>query len=163
MARIAEVTRRYDDGRMDILTRGERRFQIHEIIEEKPYMEALIVFLDDDDEKLDDNLQDLIETARKLLKEISDPAIMTDSMDIFTHTTPQSLSFAIAALEGFTPAERQRFLEMTSGNERLKKSVHALSSLVQRFRLTQNIQRIIGGNGHPPKDLLAQLSDSDTS
>jgi Lon protease-like protein len=60
MAAIKEVTRRYDDGRMDIITQGKDRFVIHEIIEEKPYMEARVVFFDDEDEISVEEVRDII-------------------------------------------------------------------------------------------------------
>ncbi len=77
---------------------------------------------------------------------------------MLAQSSPLKLSFAIAALEGFTIAERQRFLEMTSTAERIKKGVQALSRLVQRSRLTNEIRVIIGGNGNPPKQLIELLS-----
>ena len=154
MAEITEVTRRYDDGRMDIITVGKDRFVIHEIIEEKSYMEARVVFFDDEDEISVNDVRDTLEKARQQLKETTGSNFLPDHRDLFSRTIPKNLAFAIAALEGFTPAERQRFLEMTSGTQRLKKSVQALSGLVQRMQLTKEILRIIGGNGHPPKDLI---------
>ncbi len=39
-ARIVKVLHRYEDGRMDILTRGERRFFTEALVEEKSYTEA---------------------------------------------------------------------------------------------------------------------------
>lgn len=154
MAAITEVTRRYDDGRMDIITEGRDRFVIHEIIEEKSYMEARVVFFDDEDTVSVEEMRDTLEKARQQLKESTDSDFLPDHRDLFSRTSPKNLAFAIAALEGFTPAERQRFLEMTSGKQRLKKSVQALSGLVQRARLTKEILRIIGGNGHPPEALI---------
>ena len=65
MAEITEVTRRYDDGRMDIITEGKDRFVIHEIIEEKPYMEARVVFFDDEDEISVDDVRNTLEKARQ--------------------------------------------------------------------------------------------------
>jgi ATP-dependent Lon protease len=158
-ARIERVINRYADGRMDILTRGERRFVIHEIIEQKSYLEARVVFFDDHDELAGEELQDILATARTLLKELSALDQSVEGLAARTHPDPKTLSFAIAAVDGFTPAERQRFLEMTSGTERLRKSVQALSRLVQRQGLTQEIQKIIGGNGHLPQDLMRLLAE----
>ena len=50
--------------------------------------------------------------------------------------------------------ERQRFLEMTAAQERLRKSVQALSHLLERLQLNREIKRLIGGNGHGLNDLL---------
>ena len=48
-ARILEVTRRYDDGRLDILTAGTRRFEVLYTRDEKPYLEGGVVFFDDEE------------------------------------------------------------------------------------------------------------------
>jgi ATP-dependent Lon protease len=68
------------------------------------------------------------------------------------------LSFEIAALEDFSVKEKQRFLEMTSTAERIKKGVQALSRIVERARLTNEINTIIGGNGSLPRRLIEVLS-----
>ena len=47
-ARVLEILRRYDDGRLDILTRGEDRFIIRQVLDRKPYLEADVVFFDDE-------------------------------------------------------------------------------------------------------------------
>ncbi len=39
----------YPDGRMDILTRGQSRFQISELNEEQNYLQAEVEFFDDED------------------------------------------------------------------------------------------------------------------
>lgn len=158
MARVTEVTRRYEDGRMDIMTRGQQRFIIQKVITEKPYMEAYVNFFEDADTIPLDDLQPLVEKARDLLKELTNLDQLTEDISLLAQSSPLKLSFAIAALEGFTIAERQRFLEMTSTAERIKKGVEALSILVQRSRLTNEIRDIIGGNGNPPKQLIELLS-----
>ena len=44
--------------------------------------------------------------------------------------------------------EKQRFLEMTSTGERLRKSVKALENIIARMKITAEIHKIIGGNGN---------------
>jgi Lon protease-like protein len=158
MARVKEVTKRYEDGRMDIMTRGEQRFIIQKVISEKPYMEAYVIFFEDVDKTPPDDLQISLENARDLLKELSNLDQLPDGFSLLAQSNPLKFSFAIAALDGFTLAERQTFLEMTSTAERIKKGVRALARLVQRSRLTNEIKAIIGGNGNPPKPLIELLS-----
>jgi Lon protease-like protein len=159
MARITEVLKRYDDGRMDIMTRGGERFVIRELIEEQAYMEARVFFFDDGEDTPGDDLADVVDAAGHLLKEVAGIDADFDVSALDGNILPKQLSFAIAALEGFAPAERQGFLEMTSASERLKKCVQALSRIVTRNRLTREIQQMIGGNGHPPRSILKELRD----
>ena len=60
----------------------------------------------------------------------------------------KSISFVIAGCEGFSYPEKQKFIEMSSTYERLKKTVGSLAKILERTRITAEIQRIIGGNGH---------------
>jgi Lon protease-like protein len=47
-AEIIEVTKRYDDGRMDILTRGVERFEVLQVHEERTFLEAEFTVIDDE-------------------------------------------------------------------------------------------------------------------
>ena len=154
LARSTKVLKRYGDGRMDILTRGGARFVVQRLIEEKAYLEAVVFFFDDTPEIPGDDRQAVLDQAWKLLREIADSDLGLDPADLGTSVPPEQLSFGIAALEGFSPAERQGFLEMTSPSQRLRKSVLTLAAIVARNRLTREIQQVIGGNGHPPKRIL---------
>src|SRR5262249_18729799 len=46
---VDRVLELYPDGRMDIMTRGEHRFEIVRLSEEKEYLQAEVVYFDDDD------------------------------------------------------------------------------------------------------------------
>src|SRR5215467_12668 len=46
---VDKVLETYPDGRMDILTRGQRRFEIVTLNEEKDYLQGEVNFFDDDD------------------------------------------------------------------------------------------------------------------
>ena len=46
---VEKVLEMYPDGRMDILTRGQRRFEIVSLNEEKDYLQGEVEFFDDDD------------------------------------------------------------------------------------------------------------------
>lgn len=159
MARITEVLKRYEDGRLDIVTRGGARFVIREVIQEKAYMEARVLFFDDGAEEAEDDLADVVDNAWKLLKEMVEIEVGFAPSTLGERLQPKPLSFAIASLEGFAPAERQGILEMTSTSERLKKCVQALSKIAARNRLSREILQVIGGNGHPPKSILREYKD----
>ena len=161
MARITNVLKRYDDDRMDIMIRGEERFVIRELIQQRAYLQARVFFFDDarDDAGAETGLDALVEHALNLAREAVDVGIDTIHDGFGGRYDPKQLAFTIAALEGFTPAERQGFLEMTSPVERLEKCVQVFSRIVKRNRLTKEIQQMIKGNGHPAKSILRELGD----
>jgi Lon protease-like protein len=158
-ARVIEVLHRHEDGRLDILTRGERRFLMRELIEEKAYMEARVTHFEDEETATGGDTAAVLETGRTMLKALSDAEAPIDLPDWRSLDDPVRFSFAIAAMEGVSHAERQVFLEMTSSGERLRKSVEALGKIVARLRLTREIQKVIGGNGHPPDSSIRKLVD----
>ena len=146
-ARILKVIRRYDDGRLDILSRGQRRFLIKEIYENKAYLEARVTFFDDERQADISDCQDLAAKGKALLRQFTSILELQEVYDFTAEMDIKSLSFLIAGCEGFSHAEKQRFLEMTSTSERLKKSVDSLENIIERMKITAEIHKIIGGNG----------------
>ncbi len=49
-AEIMSVTKKYDDGRMDILTRGVERFEVIQVNEDRSFLQAEISVVQDEDE-----------------------------------------------------------------------------------------------------------------
>ena len=58
--------------------------------------------------------------------------------------------------DGFTPDEKQKFLELTSTNQRITKSVESLRKVIELKQMTDEIKRIIGGNGNPRSKWLTE-------
>ena len=50
-AEIMSVTKKYDDGRMDILTRGVERFEVIEVNEDRSFLQAEISVVEDEPSK----------------------------------------------------------------------------------------------------------------
>jgi Lon protease-like protein len=147
-AKILEVIKRYEDGRLDILTQGQRRFQIQEIYDNKSYLEARVTFFDDHGRLDKSACQALADKGIVLLKQFTSVLESQEEYGFSAELDFKSLSFLIAGCEGFSHAEKQRFLEMTSTGERLEKSVKALENIIARMKITAEIHKIIGGNGN---------------
>jgi Lon protease-like protein len=150
-ARVVEVLNRYEDGRMDILVLGEKRFLIRGIDESRSYLQASIEYFDDVSEEPDSAWRRWAEQGLELLRSYSQMTPPTEGFRLADGLDYKGISFLIAGNEGFSPDEKQAFLEMTSTRMRLKKSVTALGHLVKRLRISEEIQRIISGNGHMRK------------
>ena len=147
-ASIQKVLKRYEDGRLDILTRGENRFEISEMYDHKPYLEAGVTLFDDE---LEDNTtasQKLADSGMNLLKQFAGISGVQGEYGFAEIMDIKSISFLIAGCEGFSYEEKQKFLEMSSTSERLEKSVGSLAKIIERTKITAEIQKIIGGNGN---------------
>ena len=151
-ARILKIIKRYDDGRLDILTHGQRRFLIKEIHDNKAYLEARVTYFDDEDRSDKSGCQVLADKGIALLKQFTSILESQEEYDFTEKMNFKSISFLIAGCEGFSHEEKQRFLEMTSTGERLKKSVEALQNIIKRMKITAEIHKIIGGNGNIKRD-----------
>jgi Lon protease-like protein len=155
-ARILEVVRRYDDGRMDIITRGIKRFIIHEIYDREPYLQSRIGYFEDEIELEPKGLEPLAKRGMDLLRRLNSITGRTEDYRYLKSLDVSLLSFFISNSEGFTHEEKQKFLEMTSTSERLKKCVDSLEKIVERAKIAQEIQKIIGGNGKIRSDFKRQ-------
>ena len=146
-AEIQSVVRRYEDGRMDILTRGDRRFIIKELDESRPYLQASVLFFGDEDEAAMADDDSLKRDALRLLKDLDRLSETRRDYNALAKLDTEIISFIIPGLEGFTPQERQPFLETTSPRRRLIKCRAALKSVVKRIELSAEIKKAVGGNG----------------
>lgn len=142
-ATIEKVVNRYPDGKLDILTRGRRRFEIHELNDEKPYLRGEITFFDDEDETEPPSelrLQALSEY--KLLRDVADEEVENEpEMD-----DPQ-LSFQVAQI--ITDLNfRQLLLSTRSETERLKQFTKFVPSWLIRQKHAAHVREIAPRNGH---------------
>lgn len=142
---ITEILRNYDDGKMDIMTVGKRRFQIKDILEAKEYLEARVVFFQDSNRDIDDEMKKLINRGIEGLKQLTNITGKEEHLLLLDSIDPETLSFIIASTHGFTLEEKQRFLEITSTQERLEKSIDSLQKIIERLKLSKEIKRIFGG------------------
>ena len=141
-AEISKVLKSYEDGKMDILTTGMKRFHIQELFESKPYIEAKVEFIRDVEEMNDEDMKSLIREGADSLRQLY---MMSDDKERdLSYMDPESLSFYIASTQGFTLDEQQRFLEMKSTRERLQKGIESLQKIIERLRLSKEIKRIFG-------------------
>ncbi len=153
-AKITEVLKRYDDGRSDIVIRGERRFALNEIYDRRPYLQAHVTFFDDREEADLRICRELAAKGIDLLGQYSkisglqNEIRISDPGDAKDPGYVKSISFEIAGCDGFDLMEKQKLLEMTSTYERLRKCVESLGIILERIKISNEISRIINGNGN---------------
>ena len=119
------------DGRSNIVTIGQQRFRILEIISETPYLNALVSWVDDDPISDQTKLEELKQSVSIALKDVvSLTAKLTDSEKALPDSLPdipRELSFWIAAhLGGPAATEQQHLLELTNTFERLEREFELL-------------------------------------
>jgi Lon protease-like protein len=145
-ARIVNVTRRYEDGRMDILTVGNRRFEILLVHEEEPYLQGAVEYFDDEgpDTPSDEVAEPAIDRFREAMRKLRN----SPEMPIHFTRPYRRLSFQFAAALPFDLEFKQQLLSLRNEPERLELVRGALESLLGQLDRMEKTQRKAGGNGH---------------
>ena len=120
-----------EDGRSNIVTIGQQRFRILEIISETPFINALVSWVDD--EKIADQAK-LLELRNAVSIALKDVVSLTSKLTESEKELPDSLpdiprelSFWIAAhLGGPVANEQQNLLELTNTFHRLEREYELL-------------------------------------
>lgn len=142
-ARIENILEKYEDGRLKLLTLGKQRFRVKRILEGKPYLEGEVEYWDDDRplepacELVFRQVHDLLRDYAQLTGKISDTSLVENF-------TPYGFSFFLAEINMYSLTRQQEILEMTSAQERLSCGLKSLALLVQRLKLDQKLQKILG-------------------
>jgi Lon protease-like protein len=145
-AQIVTITRKYDDGRMDILAVGKRRFEILLTNEEKSYLRASVEFFDD--EGLDTPGETEAENAVRLFREIMRRLHQASEMPVHLPQPYRYLSFRLAASLPLALEFKQRLLSLRNEPERLQQVVHSMDQLIHQIDAVQEVRDKAGGNGN---------------
>ena len=138
-ATVDRVLKEYPDGRLDILTRGRRRFEILLLNEERSFLRGAVEFFDDDEGGPAD-----IAVPADLLKNVM--AGLADLKTSDANDDPR-LSFRLAQQVpdlGF----RQTLLATRSEAERMRRLADFLPGFLERRNRAQRTKDVAGQNGH---------------
>ncbi len=144
-ARIAELLEELDDGRMNILVEGGRRFRIVDLrTPDDPqavYLSGVVEYFDDDDAEAPEELRAaVVATFRDLL-------VATDAEAPREPLGEQLLSFRVAAAVDFGASLKQEILESLSEAQRLQTLLTVMRSLLPRLQMRKDREEAIRGNG----------------
>ncbi|MGE5229844.1 MAG: LON peptidase substrate-binding domain-containing protein [Deltaproteobacteria bacterium] len=144
-ARVAQLIEELDDGRMNILVQGGRRFRIVEVRApddpETDYLTAEVDYYRDSEPDASPELRDAVLTVF---------AKMLSLMDVESPREPAgegALSFRVAAAVDFGAPLKQELLESLSEEQRLETLLTVMTSLLPRLELRKEREEAIRGNG----------------
>jgi len=141
-AEILEVTKRYPDGRSDILTVGRSPFRVVELFNQEPLLRGEVDFLEDrplpTDPDLCRELNDLYETCHTLL--------FGDYPRDWCSDPESSISYVVAAKLPMDLLWKQRILELRSEAERRERLVAYLREWAPHLEKTTQLRaRVANG------------------
>jgi Lon protease-like protein len=144
---VESILQRYSDGRFDVLTRGQRRFEIQSLNEEKDYLRAEVdYFADADETPAAATLRAAAMRAWRGLSREREQEQEPDERDPL-------LSFRIAPT--IQDLELQSSLLMSrSETERLKQIIAVVPRYLERREYVDKMRRIApaNGKGHKPAE-----------
>jgi ATP-dependent Lon protease len=144
-AEILEVTKRYDDGRMDILTVGRQRFRIVDLFTDDPLLEGNVDYLVDVVDSPPDpgkrkELIELYETCHTLL--------FSGMPKNIEESQPELISFAISSVLPIDLLWKQQILELRSEAERQERLLGYLREWAPHLQQVEILRDRTTGNGH---------------
>lgn len=141
-AEIMAVTKKYDDGRMDIVTEGRECFEVLEVNQERDFLRANVLFFEDDPEK---PTQEEVAHAIKLHGEIM--ALIGAQQTLSGDDNPR-LSFRLAGSLPLDLDFKQNLLSMRSEPKRMQVVTAYFEAILPKLRRAVHVRKKAGGNGH---------------
>ena len=141
-AEITSLVKTYDDGRMDILSQGRRRFEIVHLNEERQFLRAEVLYFDDDDAEAPRQQRERVAELHCELLSLGSNAPEKPEMDA------RQLTFQLASSVPLDLDFKQALLTMRSEAERISTMISYYDALIPKLRLAIRARTKAGGNGH---------------
>lgn len=142
-AQIEQVLKQYEDGRMDIVVRGDERFRIREVHERAQYYTADVTLIEDEEATVDLDLKERVITQHMKLLELAGRTVRPD-----LYEDVDRLSFVLAQNGALEPDQKQDLLERRTESERIQYLIRHFETIIPRIEEQEGVQRRIRSNGH---------------
>jgi ATP-dependent Lon protease len=143
-AEIVDVVKRYDDGRMDILTTGRSPFRAVQLFTENTILEGHVDYLEDRESPADPRIQrELVE-----LFEACHTLIFDDYPKHLDCASADGLSYLVAATLPMELLWKQQILELRTEADRQERLVAYLREWAPHLQKADAMRQRAGGNGH---------------
>ncbi len=156
-ARITQILRQLDNGSMDILTEGRKRFRVLDVLNRESYLEAVVDYFEDDSEDIPSSLLKKVLNAYQKMIHLQTRGVGA-IRGIFD---PVHFSFIIASTVDLVLKERQSLLELTSTTERIRKLDTALLETMHKLDEQEKQKRAAEMNGHGKHETDESQPDGD--
>ena len=123
-----------------------RHFEILQLIEGQPYLQARIRFFEDEIET-GITLTELAISAIDTLEELASLACKRFDRALMHRLSPQALSFILSNTDLLNLEERQGVLEETSCQKRLELLINSARRSMDRLSSAKQLQTILGISG----------------
>ena len=142
-ARVSQVLKELEDGRMNILVAGERPFRLLRRIEDLPYPAGDIELLDDSLDPADAVSQLVVEAHERYADLVEQVTDARPSVDELEHLD----AYGMAATIEFDAAPKQELLELRSERERLVHVRDLFVATMKRIEDAEEAGELARSNG----------------
>jgi Lon protease-like protein len=145
-ASVKEVTKRYGDGRMDIVVEGRQRYILHNLVEAPhPYYSGRISWFNDIAEDVDEALRlKAVQLHNEFVRTVFQGTVSAVESDDLRKTR----AFYLVQKSGLDLVHRQMFLAMNSENTRLGFLIKHLESMLPLLISKQKVEELARNDGY---------------
>lgn len=140
---LEEVLEEHEDGRLNIITLGARRFRIEQVAGDKSYLEAWVEYVDDEEEAIDRVLQTRVIAGYQRLLEL-----VEEESGAEVEGGDAENAFQIAQAVAVDLGGKQRLLAMTTENRRLEMLGEYFERLLPTLEERRAVRLRVHSNGH---------------
>ena len=140
-ARIIDVIKKYEDGRMDIAAEGAQRFEIIQVNQERSFLQAEVAFFDDEPSTVSKSATDTVVQLHEQLF-----AVMGQTAEVDRDAA--YLSFRLAQDLPVDLDFKQTLLEMKSEAERVEILTEYYRATIPKIENSLRVRQRASGNGH---------------
>jgi len=140
---LEEVLEEHEDGRLNIITLGSRRFRIEQVAGDKSYLEAWVEYVDDEEEAIDGVLQTRVIAGYQRLLEL-----VEEESGAEVEGGDADNAFQIAQAVAMDLGGKQRLLAMTTENRRLEMLGEYFERLLPTLEERRAVRLRVHSNGH---------------
>lgn len=140
-AEIVAVTKKYSDGRLDLVVEGRSRFEVLELNQERSFLRAEIMPIPDEPGV---PAQADTERAIKLLREI---LTLAGAAQELPDPNQEALSYHLAGALPLDLDFKQSLLAMRSESQRMQSLASHLENILPALRRAARAREKAGGNG----------------
>jgi uncharacterized protein len=141
-AEILAVTKKYDDGRLDIVTQGRERFEILELNQERAFLQGEIAYVTDEPEKpTNEEIDHAVELHRQIM-------MLANSEQDLPENEDSPLSYHLAGSLPLDLDFKQNMLSLRSEAQRIRTVITYFEGILPKLRRAVTMRQKAGGNGH---------------
>lgn len=141
-AEIVAVTKRYDDGRMDIVTQGRDRFELLQVNQERPFLRGEVLYvIDEPAPPTAQEREHAIGLHRQILALAGAQQDLSEENEI-------PLSYQLAGSLPLDLDFKQQLLGARSEAERIRAVIEYFGKILPNLRRAVQARQKAGGNGH---------------